>query len=136
MNAPGKTVGFEYTLKLDDGTVVESNVGGSAFEFVTGQGQILPKLEESLSELGADDTCSVTLKPEDAYGPVNDDAFREVPIDQIPEPARKVGTQLKADGYIGMIRVHEVRNEHVVLDFNHPLAGETLTFDVRVVAVS
>jgi len=132
----GKTVGFEYTLKLEDGTVVESNVGGSAFEFVTGEGQILPKLEEALSELGTDDTCSVTLKPEDAYGPVKDDAFREVPMDQIPEPARRVGTQLKADGYNGVIRVHEVRNESIVLDFNHPLAGQTLTFDVRVLAIS
>lgn len=136
MSSTGKTVGFEYTLKLDDGTVVESNVGRDTLEFVSGQGQILPKLEEALVELKVDDTASVTLAPKDAYGPVNQEAFREVPIEQIPEPARKVGTQLKADGFNGTIRVHEVKTESVVLDFNHPLAGETLTFDVRVLAVS
>ncbi|MDH4107255.1 MAG: hypothetical protein OEW35_02970 [Gammaproteobacteria bacterium] len=107
MSDAGNTVGFEYTLKL----------------------------EEALSDLAIDDTSSVTLKPEDAYGLVKDDAFREVPIDQIPEPARQVGTQLRADGYNGVIRVHEVKSESVVLDFNHPLAGQTLTFAVRVLAV-
>jgi len=84
MSSTGKTVGFEYTLKLDDGTVVESNVGRDTLEFVSGQGQILPKLEEALVELKVDDTASVTLAPKDAYGPVNQEAFREVPIPSSP----------------------------------------------------
>lgn len=131
----GKTVGFEYTLSLSDGTVVESNVGGDAFTYVHGEQQILPALEAELAGLAVDDTKQVTLDPENAYGRVNPEAFQEVPIDRIPEDARVVGTTLSADGYDGPIRVHEVRDDAIVLDFNSPLAGKTLTFDIRVVSL-
>jgi len=131
----GKTVGFEYTLSLSDGTVVESNVGGDAFTYVQGGQQILPALEAALVGLAVDDTKEVTLAPEDAYGPVNPQAFQEIPIDQIPEDARVVGSILGAEGYDGPIRVHEVREETVLLDFNNPLAGKTLTFDIRIVSL-
>ena len=131
----GTTVGFEYTLSLSDGTVVESNVGGEAFSYTQGGGQILPALEAALSGLAVDDTRQVTLEPADAYGDVNPEAFQEIPIAQIPEEARAVGTILGAEGYDGPIRVHEVREDVVVLDFNNPLAGKTLTFDIRIVSV-
>lgn len=133
----GKTVAFEYRLSLEDGTVVESNVdSGQPFEYVQGGGQILPALEAALEGLGENDEKSVKLTAEDAYGPVNPEAFQEVPRDRIPEEAQSVGTQLSAPGYEGPIRVHEVKNETVVLDFNHPLAGQALTFDIRVVSVA
>jgi FKBP-type peptidyl-prolyl cis-trans isomerase 2 len=131
----GTTVGFEYTLSLSDGTVVESNVDGDAFTYVQGGQQILPALEAELLGLAVDDTKQVTLAPEDAYGPVNPEAFQEIPIDQIPEDARIVGSILGAEGYDGPIRVHEVREETILLDFNNPLAGKTLTFDIRIVSL-
>ena len=136
MISEGKTVGFEYTLSLTDGTVVESNVGGNAFTYVQGQGQILPALEQKLEGLHVEDTKQVTLEPADAYGEVDDAAFREIPIAQIPEEARVVGTILGAQGYDGPIRVHEVKDETIVLDFNNPLAGKTLTFDIRIVSLN
>jgi len=132
----GKTVGFEYTLSLSDGTVVESNVGGDPFTYTQGQGEILPALELALAGLAIDDTKKVTLAPADAYGEVNEAAFQEVPVDQLPEEARVVDTILGAEGYDGPIRVHEVNDEFVILDFNNPLAGKTLTFDVRIVSVN
>jgi len=132
----GKTVGFEYTLSLSDGTVVESNVGGDAFTYTQGQGQILPALEQALLGLAIEDTKQVTLAPADAYGEVNQEAFQEIPLDQIPEEARVVGTILGAQGYDGPIRVHEVNEEFVILDFNNPLAGKTLTFDIRIVSLN
>jgi FKBP-type peptidyl-prolyl cis-trans isomerase 2 len=132
----GKTVGFEYTLSLSDGTVVESNVGGDAFTYTQGQGQILPALEQALLGLAIEDTKRVTLAPADAYGEVNQEAFQEIPLDQIPEEARVVGTILGAQGYDGPIRVHEVDEEFVILDFNNPLAGKTLTFDIRIVSLN
>jgi FKBP-type peptidyl-prolyl cis-trans isomerase 2 len=131
----GKTVGFEYTLSLSDGTVVESNVGGDAFSYVHGERQILPALEEALVGLAVDDTKQVTLEPDDAYGEVNPEAFQEVPIAQIPEDARVAGTILGAEGYDGPIRVHEVRDDTIVLDFNSLLAGKTLTFDIRIISL-
>ena len=131
----GTTVGFEYTLSLSDGTVVESNVGGEAFSYTQGGGQILPALEAALNGLAVEDTKQVTLEPTDAYGDVNPEAFQEIPIAQIPEEARIVGTILGAEGYQGPIRVHEVKDEIVVLDFNNPLAGKTLTFDIRILSL-
>jgi FKBP-type peptidyl-prolyl cis-trans isomerase SlyD len=131
----GRTVGFEYTLSLDDGSVVQSNRDGEPLTYVHGENQILPALEQELEGLTVDDQKAVKLAAEDAYGDVKDDAFQEVPSEQIPENARKVGAQLSAQGYNGAIRVHEVKDETVVLDFNHPLAGQNLTFDIRVVSV-
>jgi FKBP-type peptidyl-prolyl cis-trans isomerase 2 len=131
----GTTVGFEYTLSLSDGTVVESNVGGDAFSYTQGGSQILPALEAALTGLAIDDTKQVTLEPADAYGDVNPEAFQEIPIAQIPEDARVVGTILGAEGFEGPIRVHEVKEEVIVLDFNNPLAGKTLTFDIRIVSL-
>jgi len=133
----GKTVGFEYTLSLsDDGTVVESNVGGEAFTYTQGQGEILPALEQALAGMAIDDTKQVSLSAADAYGEVNEEAFQEIPLDQIPEEARVVGTILGAEGYNGPIRVHEVNDEFVILDFNNPLAGKALTFDIRIVSLN
>ena len=135
MIQPGKKVGFEYTLTLDDGSVVQSNRDSDPMVYVHGESQILPELERQLEGLEVDDKKEVHLKAVDAYGAVRDDAFHEVPSDQIPEDARRVGAQLSAQGYEGPIRVHEVRDETVVLDFNHPLAGQDLKFDIRVVSM-
>lgn len=135
MIQPGKTVGFEFTLKLEDGSVVQSNEGAEPLTYVHGESQILPALEEQLEGLGVDDRKAVKLAAEEAYGEVKDEAFQEVPAEQIPEDARRVGAQLSAEGFNGAIRVHEVRSDTVVLDFNHPLAGKDLTFDIRVVSV-
>lgn len=131
----GRTVGFEYTLTLADGSVVQSNKDSEPLTYVHGDNQILPALERQLEGLQVDERKEVTLAASDAYGDVRPDAFREVPSDQIPQDARRVGAQLSAQGYEGPIRVHEVKDETVVLDFNHPLAGKSLTFDIRVVSI-
>ncbi len=131
----GKTVAFEYTLRLDDGSVVQSNKDAEPLTYVHGESQLLPALERELEGLDVNDRKEIKLAAADAYGEVRDEAFREVPTDQIPESARRVGAQLSAQGYDGPIRVHEVRDETIVLDFNHPLAGQDLTFDIRVVSI-
>ena len=134
----GRTVAIEYTLKLDDGTVADSNVGGEPLKYTQGEGQILPSLEKELEGMGEGDSRSVRLSAEDGYGDVNPEFFREVPEDSVPEDARKIGQVLYGEGPNGQpfqVRVHEVREEIIVLDLNHPLAGEALNFDVTVVSV-
>jgi FKBP-type peptidyl-prolyl cis-trans isomerase 2 len=131
----GKTVALQYTLKLEDGSVVQSNKESEPLKYVQGESQILPALERELEGMEVNDEKVVNLSAEDAYGDVNPDAFKEVPTEQIPEGARRVGAQLSAQGFNGTIRVAEIKNETVVLDFNHPLAGKDLTFDLRVVAI-
>jgi FKBP-type peptidyl-prolyl cis-trans isomerase SlyD len=132
----GKKVDIEYTLTLDDGSTVQSNVGGPPLGFVVGEGQIIPGLEAALQGKAARERVKVKIAPEQAYGPIDPKKVQEVPIEKIPEDARKVGTLLSAQGMDDPIRVVEVRPDVVVLDFNHPLAGKALTFDVLVLSIN
>jgi FKBP-type peptidyl-prolyl cis-trans isomerase SlyD len=134
----GKQVGIEYTLTLDDGTQVDSNVGGEPLVFQAGAHQILPALEEALAGLQVGDTKEVALTAEQAYGPVNPEGFQEVDAGLIPDGARVAGTMLVADDGSGNkrpVRVHEVKGDKIVVDLNHPLAGKALNFAVRVMAI-
>lgn len=134
----GSAVEIEYTLKLEDGTTVDSNVGGAPLTFTQGTGEILPALEEALLGAKVGDTKKIQLTAENAYGPVNPAAFQEVELDKLPEDARVAGTMLMAGGPEGQqhpVRVHEVKEETAILDFNHPLAGKALTFDIKILAI-
>jgi FKBP-type peptidyl-prolyl cis-trans isomerase 2 len=132
----GKKVDIEYTLTLDDGSTVQSNVGGPPLVFVVGEGQVIPGLEAALQGKAARERVKVKIAPDQAYGPLDPKKVQEVALDKIPEDARKVGTLLSAQGFDGPIRVAEVRPDVVVLDFNHPLAGKALTFDVLVLSIN
>jgi len=132
----GRTVGLEYTLTLDDGTQVQTNVGGPPLSYVAGQNQIIPGLESALQGHAVQDRVKVRIAPEQAYGAVDPAKVREVPLDRVPPDARQVGTLLSAQGFDGPIRVAEVKSDVVVLDFNHPLAGKTLNFDVLVLSIN
>lgn len=134
--AKGKTVAIEYTLTLDDGTEVQSNVGGQPLTFVAGEGQVIPGLDAALTGKAVHDRVKVRIPAEQAYGPVDPQKLQQVPLDKIPEDARKVGALLRAEGFDGPIRVAEVRPDVVVLDLNHPLAGKALTFDVLVLSIN
>lgn len=134
MIANGNEVSFFYTLS-SDGEQIESNKGGEPLTYTQGAGQILPKLEAELEGLKSGDTKEVSLAAADAYGEIDPAAFQEVPIEQIPEQARVVGAQLEAQNYPGPIEVREVREDIIVLDLNHPMAGKNLVFDVEIIEV-
>lgn len=134
----GKTVSIEYTLKLDDQSVVESNVGAEPLTYTQGSHHIIPGLEKALAGMKVGENKQVTIDPENAYGPLNQEAFKEVGKDQIPPDALKVGTPLQGQDPSGnafTVTVNEIKDETVVLDFNHPLAGKTLVFDVKVLNI-
>ena len=132
----GRKVDIEYTLTLDDGSTVQSNVGRPPLAFVAGEGQIIPGLEAALQGKAARERVKVKVAPDQAYGSIDPKKVQEVPLNKIPEDARKVGTLLSAQGFDGPIRVAEVRPDVVVLDYNHPLAGKALTFDVLVLSIN
>lgn len=134
----GNTVSIEYTLKLDDGSTADSNVGSEPLVFVQGEHEILPALEQALEGAEPAETREVRLSAEEGYGPVREEAFQTVPLEVIPEDARKPGTRLVGQdsaGHTVHARVAEVRPESVLVDLNHPLAGHDLHFTVRVVSV-
>ncbi len=134
----GKKVSIEYTLKLKDGTVVDTNVGKAPLTYIQGSGQIIPGLEKALEGMKVGESKHVVVPPEEAYGEVNKDAFLEVKKDRIPKEALRVGAYLQGRGPKGesvIARVSEIKKDTVVLDFNHPLAGKTLYFDVKILDI-
>jgi len=136
--AAGMLVTFEYTLKSDDGNVIDTSEGGQPFVYTHGRSEVVPGLEAELAGMKVGDSKVVIVKPEQGYGPLNEQAIVEVPLDKIPEDAREVGRQLQGSGPDGQAVypvVKEVKESVVILDFNHPLAGETLHFDVNIVSI-
>ena len=134
----GKQVSLEYTLKVDDKNVLETNVGKEPMTYTHGQEEIVPGLEKALEGLAVGATKHVKVKPADAYGEIDTKAYHEVKKSQVPEKAWKVGAELEAKGQDGQSlfpRVKEVKADTIVLDFNHPLAGKTLYFDVKVLKI-
>ena len=134
----GSTVSIEYTLRDGAGQVLDSNQGRPPLTYVQGRQEIVPGLERALSGMHAGEEKQVTVPPADGYGDVDPAAVAEVPKDLVPADARVAGTELMARGPQGaarLVRVKEVREGTVVLDLNHPLAGKTLHFSIKVLGV-
>ena len=110
----GKTISLEYTLTLEDKKVLDTNVGGDPLNFTQGSHQIIPGLETALEGMKVGESKQVTVAPEQGYGSVNPQAVQEVPIEKIPEEARKIGAQLQgrdAQGRTVQARVSEVKEQ-------------------------
>jgi FKBP-type peptidyl-prolyl cis-trans isomerase SlyD len=134
----GEEISIEYTLKLEDKTTVDSNVGGEPLKFIQGEHQIIPGLETALEGLKVGDTKSIKVKPEDGYGEVDPKAVQEVEKSRIPPEALVIGTPLEGtdpSGHPIHARVREIKEKTVILDLNHPLAGKTLLFDVKILGI-
>jgi len=130
----GSIVSIEYTLTDETGKVIDSNVGKEPLTYLHGSGQIVRGLEKELAGLKVGDQKKIVVKPDDGYQ-ADPNAFQEIPRDKLPAEAQKVGTVLATKGPQGetiAMRVHEVKDKTIVVDFNHPLAGKTLNFDVKV----
>jgi FKBP-type peptidyl-prolyl cis-trans isomerase 2 len=134
----GKSVKVEYTLTVD-GKVVDSSKGHKPLEFKVGSHMVIPGFEKAVMGMKVGEKKSFKVSPDQGYGKVNPDAIREVPRKELPrEIAPKVGMTLYAQGKDGRrfpVRIEKVKKDVVVMNFNHPLAGKTLNFDVEVVGI-
>jgi len=134
----GSTVKIEYTLKDDAGIVLDSNKGQDPLTFTQGSEQLMPGLEKQITGMRAGEEKQVVLKPEDAFGPNDPNAQAEVPKGMLPPEALSVGARLMARNAAGEQRpvsVKEIKDQTVILDLNHPLAGKTLVFEIKVLGV-
>ena len=134
----GMMVSLDYTLKGTDGKVMETSKGREPLKYIHGKTMIPPGLERELSGMKVGGEKHVTVKPEDGYGKVNPNAVQEVPKEKIPPNALKVGAVLAARSPEGMVvpmTVRQIKEKTVVMDMNHPMAGKTLVFDVKVVDI-
>mgnify|MGYP006289861763 FL=1 len=133
----GDTVRIHYTGTLADGTTFDSSQGREPLEFTVGSGQIIPGLDAALPGMAVGDQKRVEVGPDEAYGHKDAGALQPVPRTEIPEHIPlDIGTQLQVQdgaGKVTQVQVAEVTDESVVLDMNHPLAGEDLTFEIELV---
>ncbi|MGE0385857.1 MAG: peptidylprolyl isomerase [Gammaproteobacteria bacterium] len=134
----GAQVSLEITVTDETGKQVQSTVGGAPVEFTPGDKKLLPALEQALMGLKKEARRSITLPPEQAWGKIDPELVVEVDPQEIPAESRKPGAVLTASDTAGVsreVRVKEVHPDKVLVDYNAPLAGRTLTFAVRVLNV-
>lgn len=131
-------VSIEYTLTDDENEVLDSSEGTGPLEYLHGRNNLIPGLEKHLEGKGAGDTFKVSVAPADAYGEYQDELVVEVARNQFPDDVEIVeGMQFEAGSPEGsrVVTVTEVNGDKIKVDANHPLAGETLHFDVKVISV-
>jgi FKBP-type peptidyl-prolyl cis-trans isomerase SlyD len=131
-------VSFEYTLKGDDGEVIDTSEGGEPLTYLHGTGSIIPGLESALGGRVVGDALQVVVAAKEGYGERDDDLVTEATRSQFPKGATlAVGTQFEASGPDGrqVVTISSIDGDRVLLDANHPLAGKTLHFDVKIVEV-
>jgi FKBP-type peptidyl-prolyl cis-trans isomerase SlyD len=132
-------VSMEYTLKNEGGEVIDQTGEGEAFSFIHGIGSIISGLEDALAGKAEGDALEVTIPPEEAYGMPNDQLRNSVPRGQFQDvDSIEVGMMFQTqnpDGSDAVVTVVAIDDENITVDANHPLAGETLNFDVKIVGV-
>jgi len=132
----GLVVNLDYTLRLDDGKVIDTSAGCEPLNFVQGQGQIVPGLEREIYGMAVGDERDVVVAPADGYGDRDPDKFLEVSRDGFPSEMnleQEVAIRMRdTSGQVTVAFVADVRPDVVLLDLNHPLAGQTLHFHVKV----
>jgi len=133
-------VTFHYTVTIEDGTVVDSTKEEEPLTVQLGEKQLLPDLEKELVGLKEGDEKSVELNPEQAFGEVQEDAITDIPkqninLDENIQEGMYIDlTDENEQNFRGLVK--ELTDDNVKIDFNHPLAGRKLTFNVEVVEVN
>jgi peptidylprolyl isomerase len=134
----GDFVQLHYTGTLDDGTVFDSSDGRPPLEFQVGGGGIIPGFNDAVIDMAIDEEKKVVLAPDQAYGHPKEDLKRDFPASMLEGHPVEVGQELRFSSPHGPVsgKVLSIEPEKFVVDFNHPLAGQTLTFKVKIVGIS
>ncbi len=134
-----KVVSMDYTLTLDDGQVVDSSEGREPLQYLHGHGTLIPGLEKELEGMEVGGEKHVDVSPAEGYGELTDAEDVVLSVSDFPPdvtPAPGMGVYLESpSGEVKPFFIKAVVGDKVLLNENHPLAGETLHFDVKVVAV-
>ncbi len=134
----GAVVSITYTLTDDEGVIIDSNEGRPALVYLQGHDNISPGLEKGLEGASVGEKRKVDVAPDDAYGDVDEERIYELSKEEFPEEMPlEEGMQFVAETASGemAITITEIRENSVIVDANHPLAGMTLHFDVEVTDV-
>lgn len=134
----GSQVAFDYTLTVD-GKIVDSSKDRGPLQYVHGDGNLIPGLVRQLEGMKAGDEKAIEVKPDEAYGNPVPAALKEVPLSSLPQGTKpEVDMILQGTDDSGRpfpARIAEVKKDSVMVDLNHPLAGKTLLFNVKIISV-
>lgn len=129
---------MHYTGTLADGTEFDTSRGRDPISFTLGEGDVIPGFETAVAELEVGQSATVTIPATEAYGDRNEDALQQFPLEAFGESVPQVGWGVELQNPQGQrvnAMVVEIGDETVTLDFNHPLAGQDLTFDLELVQI-
>lgn len=136
----GDTVSVHYKGSLDDGTVFDTSEGREPLVFTLGGGEVIPGFEKAVDGLEPGQSSTVTIPPEEAYGPHREEMTLTIGREHLPEDLDpQVGQQLsltQEDGGAVNVVIAAVEEATVTLDANHPLAGKALTFELTLVSIA
>lgn len=135
----GSRVSVFYTGKLKDGTVFEKNIGQAPLEFTVGKGKVIKGFERAVLGMKLGQTTTAVFKPAEAYGPKDPDLILTLSASELP-----AGTELQAGREVSFTRedgtpiegvISEINGSEITIDGNHPLAGRSLTFEIKIAAI-
>lgn len=132
-----QVVSMEYEVKVE-GNVVDSNVNQEPLEFTFGSGQIIPGLESRIADLNVGESASIIVPASEAYGEYNEEAMQKIPKEQFEGIELSIGLPLQGQGPDGnpvQVVVKDILDDEVLIDFNHPLAGKELNFNINILSV-
>jgi FKBP-type peptidyl-prolyl cis-trans isomerase 2 len=134
-----ETVKLHYTGKLNDGQVFDSSLQREPLEVTLGEGRLIPGFEKGLVDMKVNDKKTITIPKEEAYGDVQQELFQKVPTENLPPEIKpEVGMGLVSknpDGSERQLRVADVNDDFIIVDANHPLAGQDLTFELELLEI-
>jgi FKBP-type peptidyl-prolyl cis-trans isomerase SlyD len=137
--ATNKAVSIDYTLTNDAGEVIDSSAGGAPLVYLHGTGNLIVGLEKALEGKQVGDEVKVAIEPEEAYGEYSAELVATLGRDMFEGVEElEVGMQFHAsapDGGMQIVTIRDIEGDNVIVDGNHPLAGQRLHFDVKIVAV-
>lgn len=135
-----ETVKLHYTGKLNDGQVFDSSVEREPLEVKLGEGKLIPGFEKGLLDMKVNQKKTITITKNEAYGEVQKELFQKIPKDNLPHEIKpEVGMGLVSknpDGSERQLRVSDVKDGFIIVDANHPLAGQDLTFELELLEIN
>lgn len=135
---PGSKVKVHYTGSLNDGSVFDSSEGKEPLEFTIGEKQVIPGFEDGIKEMKLNEEKTIKINAKEAYGDRDEKMVVSIPRDKFPPDVQAGGTMILKgpEGQRFPAVVKEVRDNEVIIDLNHPLAGKDLNFKVKVVEIN
>ena len=136
----GDVATIDYVGKLDNQVIFDSTENRGPMSFRVGDGGLIPAFEESVIGMKVGESKTVKVPFEEAYGPYSEENMFEVKKEEMPPELKlEIGLPLQLmqeGGHVTIVKIHEIKEDSVMIDANHPLAGENLTFEISVKGIN